>query len=587
MRFKRLTQKQFELINDQINKITKKKEQWVSATKTHNYMINDTLCDWLRLYGRNKTVYNSNELSNIEPTFNKFLCDKGNDFEKTFIKYIKKEFPNCCIKVADFYSVKDANRTFNYMDKGIPILYSAPIYNQNNKTYGNIDLLIRSDYINKIFKNTLSKNEENIKAPRFNGNYHYRVIDIKYSTLKLASDGIHLLNTQRYPAYKSQVYIYNEAVSLFQGYNPNVAYLCGRRWHYKSKGKYYSGYNSIDRLGVVDFKNYDKDIIKKTDNALDWYRLVSTEGVNWNTYPPNNENMFPNMCVDSGKWNHMKHKIANNIGDISMIWNCGKKQKSIAFKKGIKSWRNKRCNSKELGFKKGKQSKIIDSIIKINRENKSNILPKKIKNNDYNWNEENNNELYIDFETFSDLCDNFKEFPKQKSFNIIYMIGIGKKDSNGNWSYKSFICDKPTKENELQIITEFYEYYTSIGKPPVYYWHAEENFWNKSCKGTLLENENVNWIDMCKIFKEEPIVIKGCFGFSLKPIANKMKEYGMINTVLESECNNGMMAMIKAWKCYNNMSNPKESPIMKDIEKYNEFDCKALFDIMKYIRTRV
>ena len=211
MKFKKLTQKQFELINNTLNKVTKKKEHWISATKTHNYMINDTLCDWLKLYSRNKTIQVVNKLSNDEPTFNKFLCNKGNDFEKTFIKYIKHEFPNSCLKVADFYSVKDANRTFNYMDKGIPILYSAPIYNQSNKTYGSIDLLIRSDYINKIFNNTLTKEEEVIRAPRFNKNYHYRVIDIKYSTLKLASDGIHLLNSHRYPAYKSQLYVYNEA----------------------------------------------------------------------------------------------------------------------------------------------------------------------------------------------------------------------------------------------------------------------------------------------------------------------------------------------------------------------------------------
>ena len=92
---------------------------------------------------------------------------------------------------------------------------------------------------------------------------------------------------------------------------------------------------------------------------------------------------------------------------------------------------------------------------------------------------------------------------------------------------------------------------------------------------------------MCKIFREEPITIKGCFGFGLKQIANKMKEYGMIDTILESECSNGMMAMIKAWKCYNNIPNPKNSPIMKDIEKYNEFDCKSLFDIMKYLRTKI
>ena len=57
----------------------------------------------------------------------------------------------------------------------------------------------------------------------------------------------------------------------------------------------------------------------------------------------------------------------------------------------------------------------------------------------------------------------------------------------------------------------------------------------------------------------------------------------MINTKLESDCSNGMMAMIKAWKCYN-IYNPTSSPIMKDIEKYNEFDCNfTLFDILHFL----
>lgn len=584
MKFKKIPTRQFRKLSDNMKK--KKGETWVSATKTHNYMINDTLVDWLKLYAKNKTLTPPNTPQNNEPSFNSFLSNKGIEFEKVFIKYIKEHYPNCCIKVADFYSVKDANRTFNYMSQGIPILYSAPIYNALNKTHGNIDILIRSDYINKIFKDTLTKEEENIKAPNLKGPYHYRVIDIKYSSLKLASDGIHLLNSGRYPAYKSQLFIYNEAISLYQGYNPNQAYLCGRRWFYTSKKNKFSGDNSLDKLGCVDFNGYDKNIIEKTEKAIEWYREVSSEGVNWNTYPPSNENMYPNMCIDSGKWNNMKTKISNNIGEISMIWNCGNKHKKKAFSKGIKSWRNKRCNSKILGFKKGsKQSKIVDAIIKVNRDVSSNILPKKITNNISNWQKEDKNEIYVDFETFSDLCDNFNDFPKQRLFNIIYMIGVGKKNDKGKWEYKSFICDKPTKDNELQIIKEFCEFYKSIGEPPAYYWHAEKSILKKSCKGTELQNMEINWIDMCHIFREEPITIKGCFGFGLKQIANKMKEYGMIDTILESECNNGMMAMIKAWKCYNNIPNPKNSPIMKDIEKYNEFDCKALFDIMKYIRT--
>ena len=34
----------------------------------------------------------------------------------------------------------------------------------------------------------------------------------------------------------------------------------------------------------------------------------------------------------------------------------------------------------------------------------------------------------------------------------------------------------------------------------------------------------------------------------------------------------------------NNSKDPINSPIMKDIIKYNEFDCKVFYDIIKYIR---
>ena len=95
---------------------------------------------------------------------------------------------------------------------------------------------------------------------------------------------------------------------------------------------------------------------------------------------------------------------------------------------------------------------------------------------------------------------------------------------------------------------------------------------------------NNKWIDMCELFKYHNIAIKGCFGFGLKNIVKNMKEHGFINTQLDSECNNGMIAMIKAWNCYNNLKNPNNCAIMKDIEKYNEFDCKAIYDIMNYIR---
>ena len=79
---------------------------------------------------------------------------------------------------------ESAKKTVQYMKEGIPIIHSAPIYNRKNNTYGIIDLLVRSDYINKLFQeDILDSCEETNSASKLNGNYHYRVIDVKYHTL--------------------------------------------------------------------------------------------------------------------------------------------------------------------------------------------------------------------------------------------------------------------------------------------------------------------------------------------------------------------------------------------------------------------
>ena len=556
---------------------------WVSATNTHNYMLKDGICDWLKLYGKNERINYNKKIKNYENTFTTFLMDKGLEFEKQVIKYLKSNFK--CIKVADFYTLGDAKKTLKFMKQGVPIIYSAPIYNEGNKTYGIIDLLVRSDYMNKVFNNNIiPPNLEKRQAPLFDKKYHYLVIDIKYSTLNLASDGIHLLNSGRNPAYKSQLYVYNQAISQLQGYNPGCAYIMGRRWKYSCKGKKYFGENCNDKLGVVDFNGYDSEYIVKTSEAISWYRDVMKDGINWTLYPPSNKHLYPNMSVDSNNFNEMKNKVANNIGEITMLWNCGVKNRENAMKFGIDSWKDERCNSKVLGFKEGnKNGEIIDKIIEINRDDGVNILPKELDNTNKFWLEEKKYEMFVDFETFNDICMKMT-IPQQKKFNMIYMIGIGIRDCSNNWFYKSFIAKKPTKNEEFKIITEFIDYYYELNQPNVYYWCAEKNFWNNSVKYHNID-VNINWIDMCKIFKDEKIIIKNCFGFGLKEITKNMKELGMINTELESECSNGMMAMLKAWKCYS-LRNPVSSPIMKDIEKYNEFDCKAIYDILNYLRNK-
>ena len=194
------------------NKLDKVKEKpWVSATKTFNYMANDHLVDWLKIYAsRNRSV--SRDDLNFEDTFLSFLSKKGIIFENKVVEYIRSlNFQT--VHVSDFYNKESAKKTVQYMKEGIPIIHSAPIYNRKNNTYGIIDLLVRSDYINKLFQeDILDSCEETNSASKLNGNYHYRVIDVKYHTLNMASDGKHLTNSGRIPGYKCQLYIYNKAI---------------------------------------------------------------------------------------------------------------------------------------------------------------------------------------------------------------------------------------------------------------------------------------------------------------------------------------------------------------------------------------
>jgi len=575
--------------------LTSQDANWISATKTFNFMINDPLVDWLKLYYKN-TSFNENGNVRIPSLqlnggFVNFLRNKGMEFETKVIKCLQEDFRNITVKsVGNFYSEENIKKTKDLMKSGTHIICSGSLKNSENKTFGIPDLLIRSDYIPQIFGNQYENPDLYIPAPFLvSGNFHYRVIDIKFSTLKLASDGIHLLNQGKIPAYKAQLCVYNSALSKLQGFDSKKSYILGRRWNYTKGKQVYSGVSAFEKLGVIDFSNRDLEFIQRTSKAISWYKSVLSEGSLWSINPPSKPELYPNMCVDSYEWNKVKEQLAKELSEITMLWQCGPKNRQLAFDRGVKSWKDESCCAKLLGLGNN-HGNIVDSIIEINKESCSDvILPAKM-NIDQHLLKTNFSDFYVDFETLSDICQPLENFTNQREMNIIFMIGIGWfNNETKDWEYRNFIAEKISYESEVKILTEFKKFIAKFSNPRLFYWHAEKGFWNKSLRRNNLSVDCLNWVDLCKIFKDEPITIKNCFNYGLKNIAKAMREHGMISTQLNSDCNNGMMAMVKAWNCYSqNPANKKisDSPIMKDIGDYNEFDCKVLYDIISYLRLR-
>jgi hypothetical protein len=82
--------------------------------------------------------------------------------------------------------------------------------------------------------------------------------------------------------------------------------------------------------------------------------------------------------------------------------------------------------------------------------------------------------------------------------------------------------------------------------------------------------------------------------FSLKSIAKAFHSHGFIETVWdESDCMDGMSAMVLALKCYTSVTKEEmllgsskdimALPTMRVIRSYNEVDCRVMQEIMTYI----
>jgi len=577
--------------------LKKKSLPWVSATSTRNYMINDGLVDVLKMYHKDNHGFSGN---NQYDTLTQYLMDKGNEFEREVVKYIDE---NCLksVYVADIINDRTVQQTIDYIKQGVPLIHSAPVRNKRNGTHGIIDLLVRSDYLCHIInENPLLEEEVCIPAPKLKDDYHYVVIDIKFSTLALRADGRHLLNDAKYKAYKAQLYIYTKAVSLIQGYTSRYAFILGRRWRYKSKGENFSSLSCLDKLGVIDFEGVDSDYVEKTNNAIKWIRDVIRKGGSWEINPPSRDELYPNMCVQSGIWDKIKREIAMDIGEISMLWFCGVKQRDIGFNNGIKSWKDPNCTSESLGVS-GKRGNVISEMIDINRQNTDLIRPKRIRGNTHNWRSKCN-EIFVDFETIMDVCSPMNEIPEQRKTDMIFMIGVAYTNDKNEVLYKSFIANDMSSEEEFRVMDLFISFMEELDYPKMWFWDAERKFWGMAERRhfdrmysvlTKEEKDHIsdewgkiqdNWSDLSDVFRTEPIIIKGCFGFGLKHISGQMRNYGMITERIESECDSGTTAMVKALRAYEETSNPAQSAIMKDIETYNRFDCVVLNDILTYLR---
>jgi predicted RecB family nuclease len=180
-----------------------------------------------------------------------------------------------------------------------------------------------------------------------------------------------------------------------------------------------------------------------------------------------------------------------------------------------------------------------------------------------------------------------------QDFNLIFMIGIGYENELNQWVYQSFIVRESTKNSEKEMLNNFWDFINGILKKynkqeaVFIHWSMAEKISYEKSKLRHPEMPDKNFVDLYQVFLNEPIVVRGALNYSLKSIAKALYNHKIINTIwdVNSVCANGLNAMLIANNIYSKLTDvTNKNPLMKDIEHYNEIDCKCLWEIIKYLR---
>jgi len=504
------------------------------------------------------------------------------------------------VSISERFSDDSVKETTDAMMRGELVIHSGSLFNDVDRTFGIADLIVRSDIINTLFdREIIPPTDVNIRAPKLpeGAHYHYVVLDIKWKTLEILTDGKTLSNMKRNLAYKGQVNIYNNAIACIQGYLPENAFIVGSA--YKCRQVSVKGYRKS--VATVSFNGKDSKVPSQVAGAVDWIRVVDANRDRWLDKDPIkcHPRLKPNMTINSGAYQYDKVAYAKKIKDITLVWQCGTKHRELAHRAGIYTYDDPRLTADIMGFKNSRKE-IVNSILRINRDSVNELYhPPTVSGEMFGWTDRPNR-FFVDFEAV----------PLSHKDVKLFMIGVHHENESGEWTFTSFIARKLNIEELHRIMSEFKTYvyentYPSGSRPRLYhYGHYEQSTWRShsalvnnyydSMNPTIakaiassIEFLEGTWVDMLTVIRDEQVVVKGSLGFSIKDIGGALFKHGLIQSCWDSEssCLNGEDAVVLASEYYESVDNNElvDENIMTTIEWYNEMDVVVLRNIVEFL----
>jgi hypothetical protein len=579
--------------------------EWVAAGDVRNWCHNDLLLDWLSEYGDQRGFRRDDQLPGYDRVFDlpRYLMEQGRRFEQAVLVDLQQRWPVTRITTRpdEARSLAAAEATWDAMKNGAPVIASGVLRDPERRTFGVADLIVRSDVLGELCPDAFVGDQLELPVAAMRHGRHYRIVDVKFSTLHLLKDGS--LGADSI-GIMTQAWMYNEALGRVQGFTPPAAYVAGRAWRQGGE----RGDRCWEKLARVPreafVRSRDNDLGAVVAEALAWVRRLRTEGAEWRVLPvPSVPELWPNMKATSDfPWHTAKAEIAAKLADLTILPRVNVERRAAAHAAGVTRWDDGRTSAAILGVD-GEHARTLDAVITVNRDTGDVLRPQRVSADEERWRVTPAAEAFVDFEFVHDMDDDFTSFPRKGGQALIFQIGTGTY-RNRRWSFRQFTVDDLGVEAEGRMIDDWLGHLAELARDVgcasasdvrlVHWSLAEESNFERAYESARSRHPDrswpaLEWYDLLsRVFRAEPVVVKGAFSFGLKSIARAMRAQGLIETAWGEGLADGAGAMAGAWSAAADSRargrSLAESPVMQEIARYNEVDCRVMAEILDYLR---
>jgi uncharacterized protein len=547
-------------------------DDWMAATGIRDLALEDPVLVWLKYHGRRHGF----EPDTSPYEFADFIFEKGRQFGDKWIREMAPAAARVCDEATEVRRREKVRQTWALMQEGVPLIFQPALWWAPERIYGVPDLVAHTSWVQRKFPGLLPEPDP----------AHYVVFDHKFTT-KLDSPGSG--KKRDLAAYAGQVRMYSYMLGRLQERMPTRGFLVTRD-------------RIFDPLAVLIESSPGGTLDSELARLRDTYVDIKLNG--GDRLPWRDDRLAPNLTsTKDAPWHTAKLTIARDRipgGDPSLVYQIGPRAKADLARHGFatlqslldaepqtipleKAWR--------LG---GKTARRIRAILDANRHGRpvrparTPVPPRRT------------HELHVDFEFFSNVNVDFEtQWPTLEGRAMTFMIGVGW-ERDGQWMFASFAAPAHEERCELEIFERFLAFLTEHTHgafadrraTALYHWtRAEARQMGSLFKRHDLARDHplrsLPWVDLQKPFHAGPVAIPGAWGFGLKEMATALGAHDAEHRVeWPGDLDAGLRAMVMGWRAYESLD-PLETAEMKMLNTYLETDCKALWQMLRWLRESI